>query len=101
MRCWCRWENDTATSGSPIAATVPCAVFYPRRIRLRLKPGGRHQRLVVRSACDPWLDAMTRTWIFDALREISGENFGDDALLWRAWYAAVTGSDAPISKALT
>ena len=55
---------------------------------------------LVRSACDPWLDAMTRTWIFDALREISGENFGDDALLWRAWYAAVTGSDAPISKAL-
>src|SRR5438046_9555070 len=46
MRCWCRWENDTATSGSPIAATVPCAVFYARRIRLRLKPGGRHQRLV-------------------------------------------------------
>jgi len=39
---------------------------------------------LVRSACDPWLDAMTRTSIFDALRQISGENFGDDALLWRA-----------------
>ena len=51
-------------------------------------------------ACDPRLDAMTRAWLFDALREISGENFGDDALLWRAWYAAVTGTDAPISKEL-
>ena len=54
---------------------------------------------LVRHACDPHLDAMTRTWVFDALREISGENFGDDALLWRAWYAA-TGTDAPVSKAL-
>ena len=55
---------------------------------------------LVLHACDPHLDAMTRTWIFDALREISGENFGDDAVLWRAWYAAVTGTDAPISKEL-
>ena len=55
---------------------------------------------LVLHACDPHLDAMTRTWIFDALREISGENFGDDALLWRAWYEAVTGTDAPVSKAL-
>jgi len=55
---------------------------------------------LVRYACDPHLDAMTGTWIFDALREISGENFGDDALLWRAWYAAVTGRPAPVSKEL-
>ena len=55
---------------------------------------------LVRYACDPHLDAMTGTWIFDALREISGENFGDDALLWRAWYAAVTGRPAPASKEL-
>ena len=55
---------------------------------------------LVLHACDPHLDAMTRTWIFDALREIRGENFGDDSLLWRAWYAAVTGRHAPVSKEL-
>ena len=55
---------------------------------------------LVRFACDPHLDAMTRGWVFDALRQISGEHLGDDARVWRAWYAAFTGAELPACKEL-
>lgn len=42
-------------------------------------------------ASDPQLDFMTHSWIFDALREISGQDFGHDSLAWRNWYKTVTG----------
>jgi len=45
----------------------------------------------VRFVSDPHLDAMTRSWIFDALRDISGERFGDDPRQWREWYASISG----------
>ena len=41
---------------------------------------------LVRFACDPHLDAMTRSWVFDALRDLSGETFKDDAHEWRSWW---------------
>lgn len=50
---------------------------------------------LMRFACDPQLDAMTRSWIFDALRDISGQTLGDDPAQWRAWYAEQTGASAP------
>jgi hypothetical protein len=37
-------------------------------------------------AQDPGLDATTRTWTFQALRDITGENHGSDAGAWRAWW---------------
>jgi hypothetical protein len=52
---------------------------------------------LVRFACDPQLDAMTRSWIFDALRNISGQSLGDDPSEWRAWYAEFSGSLPSIS----
>ncbi|HEV2113547.1 MAG TPA: hypothetical protein VGR50_05325 [Terriglobales bacterium] len=47
---------------------------------------------LMRFACDPQLDAMTRSWIFDALRDISGQKLVDDPAEWRAWYAEHTGN---------
>ena len=36
---------------------------------------------------DPQLDAQTRSWVFHALREISGETLGDTPAAWRNWAA--------------
>jgi hypothetical protein len=47
---------------------------------------------LMRFACDPHLDAMTRTWVFDALRDLTGQPLGDDPAAWRAWYASVSGN---------
>ena len=38
-------------------------------------------------ACDPSLDATTRSWIYQALREITNEHLGDDPATWRNWYS--------------
>ena len=37
---------------------------------------------------DPSLDATTRNWVYQALREITGVNIGNDAAQWRNWYSA-------------
>jgi hypothetical protein len=37
-------------------------------------------------AGDGALDEQTRGWVFQALRDISGENLPRDATAWRAWY---------------
>lgn len=39
-------------------------------------------------AGDPALDDQTRGWVFQALRDITGENLPRDAAAWRKWYAA-------------
>src|SRR5690242_1296319 len=46
---------------------------------------------LIRFASDPQLDSMTRSWIFDALREISGQDLGHDSHAWRNWYKKLTG----------
>ena len=38
-------------------------------------------------AQDGGLDPETRTWVFQALRDITGQNLPHDAALWREWYA--------------
>ena len=50
---------------------------------------------LVRLAADPLLDAMTRTWVFDALRELTGESLPDDVDQWRSWYKRVSGKYPP------
>ncbi len=35
---------------------------------------------------DASVDATTRGWVFQALRDITGENHGSDAGAWRAWW---------------
>jgi hypothetical protein len=37
-------------------------------------------------AGDPALDDQTRGWVFQALRDITGESLPRDAAAWRAWY---------------
>lgn len=49
---------------------------------------------LLRFATDPQLDAMTRTWVFDALRDISGQKFGDDGERWHSWYLSICGAKA-------
>ena len=56
---------------------------------------------LIRFACDPHIDAMTRSWIFDALRDVSGQDLGDDPRLWRAWYTALTGQTVGVSREAT
>ena len=51
---------------------------------------------LMKFACDPNIDAMTRSWVFDALRDVSGEKFGDEPEKWRLWYASV--SKTPVSS---
>lgn len=38
-------------------------------------------------ADDPVLDATTHTWVFQALRDITGQNLPNDAAAWRNWYS--------------
>jgi|GEM_PF-1350950 len=37
-------------------------------------------------ADDDSIDSTTRAYIFNALRDISGQSFGDDAAAWRKWW---------------
>ncbi len=41
-------------------------------------------------ADDYSLDPVTRTWVFQALRDITGVSMGADPSAWRRWYAAAT-----------
>lgn len=36
---------------------------------------------------DPTLDATTRSWVFQALRDITGASLGSDPAAWRNWWA--------------
>jgi hypothetical protein len=40
-------------------------------------------------AQDGALDAQTRTWVFQALRDITGQSLPHDATQWRRWYDSV------------
>ena len=47
---------------------------------------------VVRFSEDPNLDATTRQWVFQALREITEQNLPNDSAAWVHWYGAHAGS---------
>jgi hypothetical protein len=53
-----------------------------REQRMKAVPG------LIELADDPSLDATTRNWVYQALREITGVNIGNDPAQWRNWYAA-------------
>jgi hypothetical protein len=46
---------------------------------------------LVRLAADPRLDSMTRTWVFEALRELTGQRLPDDVDQWRSWFKRISG----------
>jgi HEAT repeats len=37
---------------------------------------------------DPALDSTTRSWVYQALREITNEHLGNDPAVWRNWFSA-------------
>ena len=37
-------------------------------------------------AADGGIDAETRGWVFQALRDITGQSLPPDALIWKTWY---------------
>ncbi len=39
---------------------------------------------------DPSLDDQTRSWVYQALRDITGQTLPRDAAAWRSWYAGLT-----------
>ncbi len=52
----------------------------------------REQRMLavpdfLRFTDDPSLDPTTRSWAFQALRDITGQSLGNDPSAWRAWWA--------------
>lgn len=46
---------------------------------------------------DPALDAQTRLWVFQALRDITGQNLPHDAAAWRNWYSSNDGRWSPVT----
>jgi hypothetical protein len=40
-------------------------------------------------AYDPSLDATTRSWVYQALREITNERMGNDPAAWKNWYSSM------------
>jgi len=59
------------------------------------------QRLIpslLRSAADPRIDALGRSSIFDALRQLTGHDLTDDIASWTAWYASAYGTALPAQR---
>jgi len=50
---------------------------------------------LIRFGGDESLDAATRKWTFQALREIAEQNLRDDAAAWQKWYAGRRASSSP------
>ena len=48
-------------------------------------------------ADDPALDGQTRLWVFQALRDITGQNIPHDAAAWRNWYSSNDGRWHPVT----
>jgi hypothetical protein len=49
-------------------------------------------------AADPSLDAQTREWVFQALRDITGKTLPHDPAAWREWYGTGDRQWAPVTR---
>ncbi len=54
----------------------------------------REQRMLavpglIELAYDPSLDPTTRSWVYQALREITNEHIGNDPAAWKNWYSTM------------
>jgi HEAT repeat protein len=49
-------------------------------------------------ADDPALDAETRKWVFQALRDITGQTLRPDAAAWRSWYNSGGADWRPVTR---
>jgi hypothetical protein len=43
---------------------------------------------LIEIADDPAVDSTTRSWAFQALREIANEPLGNDVAAWRNWFSS-------------
>ncbi len=59
--------------------------MLPRELRKAAIPE------LIRFSQDPNLDATTRKWVYQALREISLKKIGDDPSAWLSWFGAQAG----------
>ncbi len=48
-------------------------------------------------ADDPSLDRQTHEWVFQALRDITGQSLPHDVTLWRNWYSSSDGQWKPVT----
>jgi len=53
--------------------------MFPRELRQKAIPG------LLALMDDPTVERSTQTWVFQALREISGQDFGENRPAWRDW----------------
>jgi hypothetical protein len=49
-------------------------------------------------AADTSLDPETRKWVFQALRDITGQSLPHDPVAWRNWYNSNDGHWAPVTR---
>jgi hypothetical protein len=49
-------------------------------------------------ADDPTLDPETRKWVYQALRDITGQTLGHDAAAWRDWYSSRGARWNPVTR---
>ena len=49
-------------------------------------------------ADDASLDAETHKWVFQALRDITGQSLPHDAAAWKSWYNSSNGNWAPVTR---
>jgi hypothetical protein len=49
-------------------------------------------------ADDPAVDAETRKWVFQALRDITGQSLPHEAAAWRNWYSSTDGKWKPVTR---
>jgi len=47
---------------------------------------------------DPGLDATTREWVFQALRDITGQTLPHNAAAWRQWYSSPGAQWSPVTR---
>jgi len=78
-----RFHNDTSHDLRERAAcNLADSGMLSRELRQKAIPE------LVRFSQDPELDATTKKWVFQALREITQKNFHDDPAPWISWYGA-------------
>jgi hypothetical protein len=75
-----RWDNS-ADLRERAACNLADSGMLTRQMRQTALPE------LIRFAQDQTLDAATRTWVFQALREIAGQSLPDDAAPWVQWWS--------------
>lgn len=76
-----RWDQS-ADLRERAACNLADSGMLTRALRSKAVPE------LIRFGQDPTLDASTRKWVFQALREIAGQILPDDATAWARWWAA-------------